>query len=1333
MRKLNFTWIAVLVATVMAAAQDAGLYLNFSDDGAGNGVVSQSVEMCDLCTTSRQITNGSVSHELNDILSTLWSGKTAGSGTLTFKSDIDFQEIGENGECVTQHEPIKIRNKVSIEGNGYTFKNVCYKKTIDYTDRTTLMSGHVGVFDTLFNATVSNIRIENVDIEISANDTDDIPSDALKYYYGVGALVGHVDSSDISGITLKNVRVSSLVVGGVAGIAQRVNFDGITSEDMLDISNTILMERNTGAVKGTNRSGRYYACVGGLVGYGLNLSAKDVDISAELNSSKGAFVAMGGLVGQMFMDSRRSNKVLNFHNVNVGAGSSIKGGAAMGGLFGGFFPSETSYGLESSFDKVSFDGSISNSSAISDSVYIGGLIARSYQIIRPLKISESFVKLSVDDTRSSKAIYYNAGGLVGGMGGNEKAVDTTGYLSIYNTKVDGKIKVVDKNANSSSNKGYVAMGGVAGVGYLAATEKAFANNTVRVSMDAALNLSEADSLDMGGFFGYVGMRDESNAGLRLKSSAYYGFIKVTGVNNGNYVGGAVGEFRKGESGNHIVFDRIKLSAENATSLISINADDDASMKRTGYVGGVCGYCRSPSMDRVAVHGDIDVLGNVDNVDALYVGGFLAYISTGAPDRDFYITNSYLKGTIHVSTPATTEHPFYVGYMGGMLSLNNSTAAHTIMSNYHLGSDAYDAFGSFVSVTMKSWLASVKSCSGVEKVFCWDIQYNVRNGSNNLDENENGTLAASDMKSSLLTTLNMPYRLGKVDEKIWTIDETGVTNEGYPYWIGEPEGDVPVVLEPGSSSSKDLESSSSEEVVESSSSAEPESSSEAEPESSSEVEQSSSSEEPESSSSVEIVESSSSAEPESSSEAEPESSSEVEQSSSSEEPESSSSKEPESSSSVEIVESSSSVAEPESSSAVEPESSSSEVEESSSSVIEVVEVSSSSEPLVWRAGAWNMVSLKALKKHQIIPTKGDYLYWWDESATIGDFWQYQAYGFKGDENDVTGYWYQSTKDIVINGNDPIPEGAEIVWEVDSINSGWNMVANPYGQAIDLSCDELKDVAIWRRNAEGTDYDPEVKVLGPYEGAWIKVNSPRTIRFSAKPVAAKKALQKANFAEAEGWSLKAVLSDDYGRVDSWNVMGVASREQKMEEPPAGMGGYVRLSIVEDNVLLAKSLKSESDEMSWTVRLSASNNHEGTLQLEGVEKVRALGKKVFVSVDGRTTEMTEGKSIKVALKTSSKTATVTVTSGNKPVVASNAIRNIRGIRSAEGLNVNFDVNSDLMGQTARVDVVSVSGKVVATAKFNANAGANSVNLNVKDRGLYIVSVRVGSQSSVKNIAVR
>ncbi len=422
----------------------------------------------------------------------------------------------------------------------------------------------------------------------------------------------------------------------------------------------------------------------------------------------------------------------------------------------------------------------------------------------------------------------------------------------------------------------------------------------------------------------------------------------------------------------------------------------------------------------------------------------------------------------------------------------------------------------------------------------------------------------------------------------------------------------------------------------------------------------------------------------------------------------------------------------------------------------------------KANQWTMVSLAAVDTSSINWDEGYNFYWWDESG-VGDYWQYHSFK-RGDEIvGNQGYWFSSWNggSLVMRENLK-DDGKDIVWNLEHKLSGWNLVANPHGWSVDLysmnesalkDVDEESEVRFYRYDPESGGYAEileETRYLAPYEAVWAQVSKKTTWKISAEPVfdtasakrekriyaypalessgkvAAKRALAKAS--TAERWTLQAVLSDKKGKRDFWNILGVGINPFVADEPPASMGDHVNLSIVEGKRALAKSIRAASDEMEWTVNLSASGSREGFLSFAGIDGVQSFGYRVFVTVDGETTEMHEGKPLPVSLNSSKKTATVRVTKG-APVVAAkqSLIKGLRSMTVGNLLHVSFEASEGLVGERTKVELLDVKGKVVATASARTLAGTNAVTMKQPKMGVYIIRVRVGSQQHSSRILVK
>ena len=386
-------------------------------------------------------------------------------------------------------------------------------------------------------------------------------------------------------------------------------------------------------------------------------------------------------------------------------------------------------------------------------------------------------------------------------------------------------------------------------------------------------------------------------------------------------------------------------------------------------------------------------------------------------------------------------------------------------------------------------------------------------------------------------------------------------------------------------------------------------------------------------------------------------------------------------------------------------------------------------------SWQMVSLAALDESNRFDPDADALYWWDEENPVGEYWQYRSYKAGEAKDPARGYWYGTRNGNPLVLKEEASAGdSKIVWELDNVYSGWNLVANPHGWYVDLGGDNGGKVIFWQWDPVAGQYVVPT-VLGPYEAVWAKVSEPTTWTVSAKPVYDFKkrgAAQKAALAKAsDDWSVRVVLADEFGKQDSWNFIA-SGNSSDVEEPPAGMGDHVNLSIVEGGKFLAKSAKPVADEYVWNMEVSASDYRDGFLTFEGVSALAAKGLRMFVTVDGKTSEVAEGKPVKVLLKESAVPVTVRVARGEVSV-AQNGLRGLRMERVGGAVEVCFEASADYAGAKARVDLVTLSGKVVATSKFVAGSGENRASLEAPQSGVYYIRAQVGSQMVAKRALIR
>ncbi|SHL25963.1 hypothetical protein [Fibrobacter sp. UWEL] len=380
--------------------------------------------------------------------------------------------------------------------------------------------------------------------------------------------------------------------------------------------------------------------------------------------------------------------------------------------------------------------------------------------------------------------------------------------------------------------------------------------------------------------------------------------------------------------------------------------------------------------------------------------------------------------------------------------------------------------------------------------------------------------------------------------------------------------------------------------------------------------------------------------------------------------------------------------------------------------------------------WQMLALDVIDKKSVDWNDEDAVfYWWDESSSVGEYWQYQAYGERDEVDAVTGGWYSSLegRSIELREDLEVPDSA--VWKVSNVYSGWNLVANPYGWTIANPDTTLES---WRWNSELCDYDTTRPwFLKPYEAIWVRVDSDTSLALDKTPVfdttAVKAAAKRRVLAKANNkfdWSIRAVLQDEMGKTDSWNVLG-AGETDMMEEPPEGMGNHVRLSIMEGRKRLAKSMKQISEDgYTWNLEVSATSNRRGYLSFEGLDRVEVFGYRLFVTVDDRTVELSAGEKLPVALKSVSKSVKVQVVKSEAQLAKS--VSGLKMVQQGNRVNVSFNVPAELSGSGYIAEVAGLNGEKVSSSRGKATSGRNEVGLTLPKSGLYYVRVRVASQQT-------
>ena len=1167
-----------------------------------------------------------------------------------------------------------------------------------------------------------------------------------EYHAFIGGLVGYAVDLEVYDINVI-ARVENLsedtstVVGGLVGmyaLSKKAN----SQLDRLAMKiDKVKMPQKTDKTYTKISGGK---SMGGLVGEAaiymnlgsdaMDLSIANVDFYGSISKSKGTDVHAGGLVGRSVVDG----------------GSIVK--------------------IENSVANLTLKDSLSNAGFYEYSV--GGLIGEETCVYtRNTVTAESFVSI-----RNSR---------------------TSGSLTVAK-KADAENVSANVFMGGLAGRACLARNAEALSGNSSAMELNVAVNGLRGHSVGGSETSAIDTVMVGGFVGKAvtrpnkdGVYTAGDSVLTVRNAMFTGRISVKDSLNLVRAGGFIGSFADNAGVLYVAFENARVNNLNFMTL-NPGVAPAFPVQGSAAIGGLCGYCIMPnSVNRVMVRGGIKVQGDFSQADSLFVGGVFGGLLSS---KDFVMENLFYIGTMDVpgSTPSDN---IYGGYLAGKLTLNGTKVLRKIVSTYHNGDDDLDAFGLFEggnarylpSAQGDDWSLIENECSGKSKLngnmTCWDVRYNVRNGdAENTNENFNGVKTVASMKTpEFADFLNAPFAVeGKA---YWGYKAS--ENGGFPYLLEVPA----VVILPSSSS--EAVSSSSEPQSSSSSFQFPGLSSSSfwwpipassssqlppPPESSSSLLPPP----PESSSSLFVPSSSSEFVPVVFSSSElplPESSSSFVLPMSSSEPVIVVIPTPEIES--HRIEWAGSMARLKFNASVDSlagkVSVSVRVWAGGSVVVDTLLLDSvpgsvrgasvtfavsSGDSVAYeivlqgdsvsafanggakevqpvRSSRWQMVSLADVDLRKLHLDKYHVLYRWDESLSVGEYMQYRAYSRSDEVAGTTGYWYGSYDGVPLKRKaGKFVEGAEIVWNVDSVHSGWNMVANPYSWVVDLSAIENSGIDVWSWNDESGEYDIPTE-LKPYEAVWVKTPGPQTIQFPAKPKFIKngtKALAKASSLKksSDGWTVRAILSDGNGKKDSWNMFGTSSKVSTSDEPPSGMGDHVSLSIVESGRALARSFRPAEEEMEWTLSLSASSERTAYLQLEGIADVNATGNKVFVTVDGKTVEMKDGKKISVKVGSLKKTAVVRVAPHAKSEVEF-ALKDVRAFRNGSSLDVQFVVTAGLAGMNAKVELVDLSGRVVASLSRTSSAGLNNVRFAAPESGLYILRIRSGSKVAAQKVVLR
>ncbi len=1328
------------------------IFLNFEDRGNGEVHISQSATQCEnSCLSVKLSSYSQTAQVLDTLLQKHWNLSTNQDGRIFFDSDIDLGQIGsDNSSCVVNHKPLTFKAKWGqIFGGNHTITNLCYKTKIDYGSNNVRMTDTVGFFKMLDTVWVDNLNFKKVRISVTDLKNTNVVSNGCNYL-PVGTLAGIMDRSLLNNTNLDDVEISAPMAGGLLGFVNNSTLENVHAQNIV-VRNEVNLGKNSGKagsrVLANGGGNGYNVYIGGLVGLSMNLNLSNVNANVTVeDKSSEKISAVGGLVGHFSVSKKLSNIPTDFifvENANVGR-AKISGALASGGFLGelGKFNNSSENYHDVIIRNSSFSGDVVASDR--DSVYFGGLVGRSaLDCGSSLEIISSQANARLYDTlKTSTKHYVFAGGLVGlsiYWSGMNRVNDG---LSIVNSKTSGEINV-SKGANASGVKADVYLGGFVGSAHVAQNDSAFLADTSSMKISSLVSgADKGDSVSIGGFVGRLLMRrvGSNNYTMNFRKSMYTGEISVNDSMSHVRVGGLVGNFPAMYDHLNIGFENVRVQTGNVLSLNK--SRQSVPVNGRVKMGGLCGECyRVLNVDHASVDGYVNVGGDFANGDSLLVGGLFGNLHNGS-DYSFDLRNAYFVGSINVPKAAANREKSKIGYVIGGTRIGYSTAQErSFISVYHFGEDSFDAVGEITDDSYRGNWAGFLQQSSISKQK-WTVQYIVRNGaSKKLSDWNIGTETESNMKSANFAAfLNKPWSTGNV----WKF--VSGTNSNLP--VFESENLDYYLL---SSSSMAMSSSSKKSSSSSAKSSSSVKSNSSAAKSSSSVKKSSSS----------AAKSSSSVKKSSSSTAKSSSSVLVTK------PTFVKPSFKQSGNIIKMTFGAKFDGSRKTSARIRVKNDSTVVKDTvlidslpkvlkdtawtlapapvGKYDVELV-LKNSKDSVLYKGSyelksqvdvapkQWKLVSLAYSEVKKLDLKKNDALYAWNEKVAAGEFWQYYSYVSGSKIDSSRGFWLGSIKGTALpRKTEKLPKNTEFVWKLDSVYSGWNLVANPHGWNIELPNLKKNKIEIWRWNPETSEYE-EPKYIGPYEGVWIKSGRSLKLTMPGTPYfAPDSSVSLAKFGGFNGenlWSIRAVLTDLKGKRDSWNVFG-AGENFEAEEPPEGMGDRVNLFIAEGKKMLAKSIRQSASEMEWTLMVKATDERFGYLNLEGIENLWSLGLRAFVTVDGYTKEVQAGESLPLLLKSSATPVKVRVASSERKLAADD-LSFARSVHIGDYLEVSFYASEILAGVRGKVEILDMNGKVVSYENVTTTNGVNKVNVPARICGLYVLRVQVGSKTLAKNIFV-
>ncbi|MDR0219785.1 MAG: Ig-like domain-containing protein [Lachnospiraceae bacterium] len=555
------------------------------------------------------------------------------NGSYYLTADIDLEDA--------EWAPLDFYGQ--FDGQGYVIKN--FKITAAGASRE-----NYGLFGAVSNAAISNVGVENVNINVTRHEVSNATRVGAVCGYAIGSTISNCYSEDIT-VAGTNSSVGlggSLSVGGIVGAAAQ--------------GSAVNYCLNSGNV--TAAGDNFYTRAGGICGYVTNSAVENCTNKGDVAATNANIIRAyaGGIVGEAY-DGVAVNACDNEGAVSA-ASTDLRGGTASAGGIGGYADvcSLSACTNKGSVTATVIEGGAANAGGIGGSIYFVSISGCANEGAVSAATTETDYLAGSDQANAGGIAGYAAVYAISACTNKGPVEATSAICNAHAGGMGGRL--FDGLINDCTNEAPVAAsltgdagentsrsvyaGGIGGdIGESDIT--ACTNNGAVTATNSATASGETlTSIYAGGICGFanvdVTVKDCTNESMGIVTAVSTDTLTL---NNDNrvYAGGVCGHTEN----NTVVEDCANAGAVTLTAALGHEYS-------TAYAAGVVGYAGNSTVSDCANTGGVTVAVSGENSRFAYAGGVFGYVQHTTVNK---ATNT---GEVGV-TAANTEYA-YAGGIGG---------------------------------------------------------------------------------------------------------------------------------------------------------------------------------------------------------------------------------------------------------------------------------------------------------------------------------------------------------------------------------------------------------------------------------------------------------------------------------------------------------------------------------------------------------------------------------------------------------------------------------------------------------------------------------------------